>query len=113
MLLKAVINAHSDHLRKSLFDGAITYLINARESSELEPLFIKIIENVSEYKETIMTYAEELRREGEERGIQRGIQRGMQKAKQEIAKNLLKSGFDAKAVAMATDLSSEEVEKLK
>lgn len=101
LLLKAVINAHSNHLSKSLFDSAITYLINAREGKELEPLFHEIIANVSEYRETIMTYAEELRQEGE------------QKAQKEIAQELLKSGVDSRVIATATHLTAAQIDELK
>lgn len=101
LLVRAVINAHNDHLSKSLFDSAVSYLINAREDIELEPLFNEIITNVSEYKETIMTYAEKLRQEGE------------QKAEKAIAQKLLKSGVDTSVIAGATHLTKAQIEELK
>ncbi|MCC2624706.1 MAG: hypothetical protein K0R14_579 [Burkholderiales bacterium] len=71
LILDAVIVAHSNHISKSLFDSAMTYLMNARERLELAPLFNEIIVNISEYKEEVMSWAEELRREGEERSRQK------------------------------------------
>lgn len=108
LILAAIIVAYGGGINKSLFDSALSYLTNAREGNELEPLFKDIIENISEYEETIMTYAEELRREGELRGEQKA-----QAEKQEIAKNLLKSGVDAKVVANAIHLSAQQIDELK
>jgi len=52
-----------------------------------------------------MTYAEELRQEGE--------QRGEQKAEKEIAQKLLKSNVDSSVIATATHLTKAQIEDLK
>ncbi|MDQ5919987.1 MAG: hypothetical protein QG673_43 [Pseudomonadota bacterium] len=108
-IVHTVLVAYKDNISKELFDSAISYLTNAREGFELEPLFKEIIDNISEYEGTIMSYAEEL----EQKGIQKGMQKGRQEAEQEIAKNLLKSGVDAKVVANATHLSVQQINELK
>jgi predicted transposase/invertase (TIGR01784 family) len=71
LILSAIIVAHADHISKSLFDSALTYLMDAREDAELEPLLNEIVVNISEYKESVMSYAEKLRLEGEERSMQK------------------------------------------
>lgn len=51
--------------------------------------------------------------EGFEKGIEKGIERGIEKGKLEVAINLLKMGFSVEQVATGTEISKEEVEKLK
>ena len=68
-----------------------------------------------------MTYAEELRQEGLQRGIQeglqrgiqRGLQRGIQEGEHHMARELLKSGVDESIVAKASHLSKQELDEIK
>ena len=112
LILQAVLVAYAYHISKDLFDSAVSYLVNAREREELEPLFNQIIIEVSEYKEVIMTYAEELKKEGEQRGIQLGKQEGRQEEKLEVATNLKKLGASEKMIAEATHLTLEQIRTL-
>ena len=78
-----------------------------------------------EKKEMIMTYAQQLRREGKQEGMQLGRQEGMQLGKQEgmqlgkqegrreIAKNMLKKAFSTALITQVTGLSQEEIHTLK
>lgn len=68
---------------------------------EIKPLVEVLITNIQDYEDTVMTYAEVLRKEGEQR------------CKQEIAKNLLKSGVDTSVVAKATHLTKKQLEESK
>ena len=54
-----------------------------------------------------MTYAEELRQEGLQRGLERG-----RLEKQEMARELLKSGVDKSIVARASHLTEQELEQI-
>jgi predicted transposase/invertase (TIGR01784 family) len=120
VIVAALKIAHDLNINSSLVDGVFSYLIDGRETNELKQLLVQIEKDIPDYKEGIMTYAEELRREGEQRGEQRGIrlgeqrgeQRGEQKAQIEIAKQLLKSGVDKAIVAKATHLSLEQLKTL-
>lgn len=56
-----------------------------------------------------MTIAEQLIKEGMEKGIQKGREEG----KREIARKLLYVGLSTEQIVEATDLTMEEVMKLK
>ncbi len=99
-LYNAVYIAHDNEINKSLFNSFLHYLINARNKDELKPLFEQITNNINEYKGDVMTYAEELRKEGR------------QEEKQEIARELLKSGVDKSIVARASHLTEQELEQI-
>ena len=48
-------------------------------------------------------------KEGIEKGIQEGIKEGLEKEKHETINRLKSKGFDIATIAIATDLSEEEV----
>ncbi|QEK11324.1 Rpn family recombination-promoting nuclease/putative transposase [Crassaminicella thermophila] len=52
-------------------------------------------------------------KKGIQRGIQRGIQQGIQQGKKEMVKNLLLLGVDIEKIIKASELSKEDVEKIK
>lgn len=112
-IVQAFRIAESQHINQALINGAIYYLLSGRERDELNPLIQKLKQNMPEYGETFMTYAEELRQEGMQKGMQLGEQKGKQEAQQEIAKKLLKSGVDSSIIATATHLTVDEIKALK
>jgi predicted transposase/invertase (TIGR01784 family) len=71
----------------------------------MKELIKEILINIPDYEENVMTYGDELRKEGE--------QKGKQEAQQEIVKNLLKSGIDTSIVAKATHLTAKQLDKTK
>ena len=89
-------------------DYIFTMLTYASELSNLvagEKIFHFIEEVLIDKKDIIMTYGQQLRQEG--------MQQGMQQEKLSIAKHLLSNlHLDTQAVAQATGLSQEELEKL-
>lgn len=105
--------AQANGLSDSLVGTALFYIINIRETNETRPLIEKIKQQIPNYEETIMTYAEELRLEGKKEGKKEGEQKGKQEAATEIAKQLLKSGVSEDIIATATHLSKDELAKLK
>jgi len=116
-ILDAIIVAYNNNLNKSLFDSTLSYLIEAKEEHDLLPLFDKIIEHVSEYKEDIMTYAEQLRQEGRQQGRQEGLEKGLEKGRHDeklaVVKELLKAGVKENIIATSVKLSIKEIEKIK
>lgn len=96
-ILKAMLTAHEYHMGKSLLNSSLTYLIDAREGRDLQKLFSELIIQIPEYKEDIMSYAEELRLEG----------------KKEIVQEMLKAGADLKFIEKVSHLSKKEIEKIK
>ncbi|HLX52639.1 MAG TPA: hypothetical protein VKR58_01790 [Aquella sp.] len=88
--------------------------------SIIAPLFKKIKQEIPFYEGKIMSYAEELLKQGRQEGMsyakeleKRGEQRGEQKAEKEIAQKLLKSGVDSSLIAGATHLTKAQIEELK
>ena len=77
------------------------FCIRAKNKDELKPLFEQITNNINEYKGDVMTYAEELRQEGEYHMAQN------------MARELLKSGVDESIVAKASHLSKQELDEIK
>jgi len=81
-----------------------------------------------DYREVVMTIAEQLRREGEKKGILEGIQKGkiegiqegIEKGKREcekqasmnIACQMLESGIDRKSIMKFTGLTEPELRNL-
>jgi len=68
--------------------------------------------------QNVMDYAKEFsREEGRKKGIEEGIKEGIEKGKKEekikIAKTSLKQNIDIATIAMITNLTIEEIEKLK
>ena len=104
-IVNACIVANKDKISKKLFDSALSYLMNAKERKELNPLFIKLIDNLHECEVDIMTYAEELRLEG--------MQKGIQQNQQQMVRELLNSGVDEKIIAKASNLNKKEIEAIK
>ena len=87
------------------FETLVRYIMNARKDVTIQDVY-ETVKNISlERSGDIMTIAEQLIKEGMEKGIIEG--------KRKTAKNLLKLGFPVKQVAEAAELSLEEVMQLK
>jgi len=100
-IIKGFQLAELYRVNPSLIQAAISYLLHGRERDELNPLIEELKQNLPKYGEEIMTYAEELRKEGE------------QKATLEIAKEFLKAGVDSKIIATSTHLPLDKINELK
>ena len=115
-LLNAIIVAHKNNFEESLFNSMLSYLTNAKEYKDLSPLFKNIEENISEYKETVMTYAEELRQEGMRKGIEQGIEQGREEGMRrqlEMIRKLIKSGVDESIILETFEITKKELDKIK
>lgn len=128
-IVKAFKIAELQQVNTSLVNSAIFYLLSGREREELNQLITKLKQDLPNYGDTFMTYAEELRQEGiqlgkqegiqlgEQRGIQLGEQRGIQQGKInaqiEMAKKLIKANTDTNFISEVTDLKVEEIIELK
>ena len=75
--------------------------MNAKERKELNPLFIKLIDNLHECEVDIMTYAEELKLEG----IQQGIQ--------QMVLEMIKEGINISTIEKISHLNKKEIEAIK
>ncbi len=104
-IIKGFQLAELYRVNPSLIQAAISYLLNGRERDELQPLIEELKQNLPKYGDEIMTYAEELRKEGE--------QKGRQETQLEIAKEFLKAGVDSNIIATSTHLPIAKIDELK
>ena len=56
---------------------------------------------------------EQGREQGREQGLEQGLEQGEKKASVKIAENLIREGMDIAKVCKMTELSHEQVEKLR
>ncbi len=107
-------------LQPELFRGLICYIVERGNTSDAKQFLHQIAEKATDYREVVMTIAEQLRQEGEKQGIEKGIhlgeQRGIEKGRQEsaitIARQLLANGVDRAIVKMSTGRSDAEINAL-
>jgi predicted transposase YdaD len=132
-LLKIILQSTQRISNHVIAANAITYFTETRKIDIQD--FRRIIDESDlpkDYKEVAMTLADSLRREGRQEGIQEGMQEGMQKGRQEgiqegmqkgrqegiqegqskLIKNLLATGMSIEQIAMAANLTTDEVEQL-
>ncbi|PKB89462.1 transposase [Ewingella americana] len=101
--------------------SVINYMLQAGESRDPATLINTLASCVPQHEEALMTIAEQLRLEGEQRGIQKGLQLGEQKGRQEgeheaalkIARTMLASGLDREMVKKMTGLTETELEQIR
>ncbi|HGJ5883581.1 Rpn family recombination-promoting nuclease/putative transposase [Arsenophonus sp.] len=115
-------------LQPELFRGLICYIVERGNTSDAKQFLHQIAEKATDYREVVMTIAEQLRQEGEKQGIEKGIhlgeQRGIEKgiqlgeqkgrheAKIDMARQFLANGVDRAIVKMSTGLSDAEINAL-
>lgn len=105
--------------------SVINYMLQAGESRDPATLINTLASRVPQHEEALMTIAEQLRLEGEQRGIQKGLQLGEQKGRIEgreegereaalkIARAMLASGLDRAMVMQMTGLTETELEQIR
>lgn len=97
--------------------SVINYMLQAGESRDPASLINTLASRVPQHEEALMTIAEQLRLEGEQRGIQKGLQLGEQKGEREatlkIARTMLASGLDRAMVMQMTGLTEAELAQIR
>lgn len=97
--------------------SVINYMLQAGESRDSASLINTLASRVPQHEEALMTIAEQLRLEGEQRGIQKGLQLGEQKGEREatlkIARTMLASGLDRAMVMKMTGLTEAELAQIR
>ena len=101
-------------------------LSDLSEGDEIMEKYVKESKETSEKDEVIGMYNEEIHKEklrlaeidefrelGHEEGLKERPQKGAKQTKEETAKKMLQEGLDISIISRCTDLSIEEVEKLK
>ncbi|PAU99243.1 hypothetical protein CBG25_20230 [Arsenophonus sp. ENCA] len=100
-------------LEPELFRGLICYIVERGNTFDAKQFLYQIAEKATDYREVVMTIAEQLRQEGEQQGIEKGIhlgeQRGEKQASMKIARQMLESGMDRQSVMKFTGLNDDEM----
>ncbi|WP_174889418.1 Rpn family recombination-promoting nuclease/putative transposase [Candidatus Williamhamiltonella defendens] len=95
-------------LQPELFRGLICYIVERGNTSDAKQFLYQIAEKATDYREGVMTIAEQLRQEGEKQGIEKG----RHEAKIDMARQFLANGVDRAIVKMSTGLSDAEINAL-
>lgn len=109
-------------IQPELFKGLMYYIVELGNTSDAKQFLHQIAGKVKadDYREVVMTIAEQLRREGEKKGILKGIQKGKLEGIQEgekqaslkIARQMLESGIDKQSIMKFTGLTKIELSRL-
>ncbi|TKI05788.1 Rpn family recombination-promoting nuclease/putative transposase [Martelella alba] len=112
-IVRLVVKAQ---LEKPLVMALLHYLAQEGQHLDSEAFIRTLTEKTPEFKEDIMTLAEQWRHQGLHQGMQQGMQQGLQQGRhernQEIARNLLSMGIDRQKIKDATGLSDLELKAL-
>ncbi|MCG9692910.1 Rpn family recombination-promoting nuclease/putative transposase [Vibrio sp. Isolate22] len=110
----------TDYTTDKQVQSLMSYLLQVGETNNLEALITSLASSVPKHEDTLMTIAEQLRQQGEQRGIQRGRQEGIQlgeaKGRQEtlneMARKMMLNGMDQQSIMDVTGLSKDELAQL-
>ncbi|MGL9723208.1 Rpn family recombination-promoting nuclease/putative transposase [Sodalis sp. (in: enterobacteria)] len=105
---------------KEQFRSLMYYIVGRGETSDTRQFLQTIAAQTQDYREDVMTIAEQLRQEGRQEGIQLGEQKGRQEGLQEgrqesarsIAHQLIANGVERSIVKLSTGLSDQELDEL-
>ena len=96
-------------MKHESLNATFQYVIDAKEKDDVELFLNKVLNSeLYKYEGDIMTYAEHLRQEGE----QRGEQRGTHNTQQTIVNNMLHAGVKPEEVAKQTGIPLQVVKEL-
>ncbi|WP_235612572.1 Rpn family recombination-promoting nuclease/putative transposase [Vibrio cyclitrophicus] len=102
----------TDYTTDKQVQSLMSYLLQVGETNNLEALITSLASSVPKHEDTLMTIAEQLRQQGEQRGRQEGIQLGEAKALKEMARKMMLNGMDQQAIMDVTGLSADELTRL-
>ncbi len=94
------------------FQSLLYYISQEGESKDIEHFYSTLADTLPNYREDIMTLAQQLEQKGLQQGLQQGIEQGEYRKAIAIAKNLLNDGTSPQAVQRLTGLSEKEVMEL-
>ncbi len=97
------------------------YMLQVGETRNPGELLSTLASRVPEHEDTLMTIAEKLRLEGEQRGLQKGMllgeekgrQEGMLEGKLEVARTMLANGLDRDSVMKMTGLTADDLAQIR
>ncbi|MFA0195155.1 Rpn family recombination-promoting nuclease/putative transposase [Vibrio sp. 10N.222.55.E8] len=110
----------TDYTTDKQVQSLMSYLLQVGETNNLEALITSLASSVPKHEDTLMTIAEQLRQQGEQRGelrgrkegIQLGEARGRQEALKEMARKMMRNGMDQQSITDVTGLTQDEIAQL-
>ena len=101
--------------------SVINYMLQVGESQDPATLINTLASRVPQHEETLMTIADQLRLEGEQRGIQKGRIEGRMEGREEggretalkIARTMLASGLNRTMIMKMTGLTEAELARIR
>ncbi|MGL9724267.1 Rpn family recombination-promoting nuclease/putative transposase [Sodalis sp. (in: enterobacteria)] len=97
---------------KEQFRSLMYYIVGRGETSDTRQFLQTIAAQTQDYREDVMTIAEQLRQEGRQEGIQLGEQKGRQESARSIARQMLARGMERDVVKVCTGLSDHDLDDL-
>ncbi|MEZ9500178.1 hypothetical protein AB4251_22360 [Vibrio lentus] len=94
----------TDYTTDKQVQSLMSYLLQVGETNNLEALITSLASSVPKHEDTLMTIAEQLRQQGE--------QRGRQEALKEMARKMMLNGLDQQAIMDVTGLNKDELAQL-
>lgn len=99
----------------------MNYMLQVGETRNPGELLSTLASRVPEHEDTLMTIAEKLRLEGEQRGLQKGMLLGEEKGRQEgvlegklaVARTMLANGIDRDSVMKMTGLTADDLAQIR
>ena len=88
------------------FKSLLYYITQEGESKNFEQFYSTLAETLPNYREDIMTLAQQL----EQKGLQQGLQQGERRKALAIARSLLNQNVPLPVIKSATGLSEQEIE---
>lgn len=106
---------------KEQLTSLINYMLQTGETGNPGELLSTLASRVPEHEDILMTIAEKLRLEGEQRGLQKGMQLGEEKGRQEgilegklaVARTMLANGIDRDSVMKMTGLTADDLAQIR
>lgn len=97
---------------KEQFRSLMYYIAERGNTSDESQFLHHIATKATDYREDIMTIAEQLEAKGIQKGIQLGEQEGRQESARSIARQMLARGMEHDVVKVCTGLSDHELDDL-
>ncbi|EPZ37888.1 transposase [Anoxybacillus ayderensis] len=114
--LRMIVRMELDEAKQRLLIGFFETYVKLSDEEE-QQLRNEVNEMETKEKEQVLeliiSYEKKALEKGLKEGVERGLQQGLQQEKRQIAKKMLAKGYDVQTIHELTELSVEEIERLK
>ncbi|KIP22646.1 hypothetical protein JV16_00326 [Anoxybacillus ayderensis] len=110
--LRMIVRMELDEAKQRLLIGFFETYVKLSDEEE-QQLRNEVNEMETKEKEKVLELIISYEKKALEKGLKEGVERGLQQEKRQIAKKMLAKGYDVQTIHELTELSLEEIEKLK